>query len=93
VKIGEAAAETIPVKPVLSDATDAVQPFVVDDTTVEVGVKTIPGLKYQIIKSATPDFTESEPVGEPILAKGTRIALDAAKGEDPKAFYKVQVTR
>jgi len=94
VTIGETT-ETIKVTPEFG-AGAGEQPLVVSEEKVGIGVKTIPGLLYQIVKSAEVGFPEGEKtqkIGKPIAAKGTRLALEAAKEADPAAFYKVEVTK
>jgi len=84
--------EQIPVTPVLSDADEAESPLEMTDETVTLGVKTIPGLKYQLKKCAVLGGVWTS-VGNPQTATGARLRLTAERGSDPAAFYTITVTK
>lgn len=93
-------AETIPVTPVLTtianDDDVSVVPFVVEDGKSVVGVKTIPGLTYELVR-----FTDlklranSSTVVTRGTANGARMKLVDDKSDRPsdKAFYIIRVSR
>jgi len=86
--------ETIKVTPELGTSAGTVvaeQPLVVADENVSVGVKTIPGLKYTLWSGETVTTIEKEV--ETVVARDTRVVLEAAKTEDPSRFYKVEVRK
>ena len=78
--------EEIPLKPVLSDATDDEKPLEVSSDSVSVGVKTIPGLVYRLNRATTPNG-ETSPVATE-KATSSRVSLtDTTKL--PAAFYRI----
>ena len=80
--------EEIPVKPALSDAGDAEKPMVVADD-VSVGVKTIPGLVYRLVRGVTPVSIDTPVATE--KATGGRVSLVDNDPPDDAAFYQVTV--
>ena len=70
----------------------AESPFVIGDESVALGVKTIPGLSYQLLRS-TEVAGDYEPVGAKVMATEARLQLEAAKTADPASFYKVEVSK
>jgi len=86
--------ETIKVTPELTDAGDgSLVPLAVDEGSVGLGAKTIPGLTYHLKRSATPGDVPEEVASE--TAKGTRTRLtDPMEGGKPaQAFYVIEVTK
>ena len=60
-------------------------------TSVDVGVKTIPGLKYQLIRSDAPNGTFGG-VGDVVTGTGAPVKLSDSNKPANKAFYKVKVS-
>jgi len=86
--------EDIKVTPELGKSEGTVvaeQPFVVAEEKVAMGVKTIPGLTYKLLSGDT--VTEIKTVVKTIVAKNTRVVLEAAKASDPSKFYKIEVVK
>ena len=88
--------ETIPVKPVLSDADDDVKPLQVSSDSTAVGVKTIPGLTYTLVRSGAIGGDTTDVYSD--TATGVRLELtddfDPEKGGRlPSAFYVIRVTK
>lgn len=84
--------EEIPVKPVLSDATDEVKPLVVGETTA-VGVKAIPGLKYSLVRSVTIGGEQKAVASETATDARVTLTDNFDGGKPASAFYVIQVTK
>ena len=97
VTVGEgAAAETIAVVPELTESGDkAVEPFEVVGDQVDVGVKTIPGLTYNLRRSETVVTVSKGDVVDSKRAETTRTRLTDPfeGGKPPKAFYMIETTK
>jgi len=93
VKVGD---ETISVRPVLSPVGSdelATVPFAVGDD-VSVGVKTIPGLRYALMRGATLETLSDESTSEGVtneVAETTRLRLRDSKPPSGQAFYLITV--
>lgn len=82
--------EAIPVKPTLTDADDTVVPFEKGDD-VSVGVKTIPGFTYKLMRGETLGTYGTQ--ADVQTAQGKRTALADANPPADKAFYVIQVEK
>jgi len=94
VKIAGKADEDIKVTPELGTAAGSEvseTPFVVSENKVVTGVKTIPGLKYRLLSGDT--VTDVKTLVKEVVAKDTRVVLEAAKTSDPSKFYKIEVAK
>ena len=92
----EVGTEQIAVEPELATTDvegEKIEPMVVDASTVTLNVKTIPGLKYQLIKKTTLADTDWVAASEILSADAAREGLQAAKTTDPSSFYKVKVSK
>ncbi len=78
--------EEIPLKPVLSDATDDEKPLEVSSDSVAVGVKAIPGLVYRLNRATTPNGETSSVDTE--KATSSRVSL-TDNTKLPAAFYRI----
>ena len=86
----------VPVKPVMAEQTALPEgmtaPFEAG-TDVAVGVKTIPGLKYQLIRSDAPNGTFGDVDGASATGTGAPVKLEDKNKPSGKAFYKVKVSQ
>jgi len=95
VPFGEGAAlENIPVTPTFTEPGDAIEPLSAGKT-MQVGVKSIPGLTYTLLRAETPSGAKD---GTPVaseMAKGTRTKLTdpMESGRPDSAFYVIEVER
>lgn len=81
--------EQIPLKPVLSDASDEVLPFIASGSAVDVGVKAIPGLTYRLLRGGSLESINT-PVAE-CQATSSRVSLQDETLLPSAAFYCVGV--
>ena len=87
--------ETIYVEPEMAAATTgdvAMKAPLEVGTDVAVGVKTIPGLMYQLIRSDAPNGT-FDGVGDAVKGTGAPVKLSDGQKPDGKAFYKIKVSQ
>ena len=94
--LGDGKAETVTVTPTLTETGDeAVEPFEVATDEVDVGVKTIPGLTYELRRSDEPGTVRAGKVVNERRAEGLRTKLtDPMDGGKPeKAFYIIEVKK
>ncbi len=82
--------ETIPVKPTIGDL-DEGEPFTVGEGSVTVTVRTIPGLKYSLVRGIELGAITTTVV-KPTLATEAQMTLTDAEPSADKAFYKVVVS-
>ncbi len=75
------------VQPIVGDLDE---PFVVSEGKVVLTIKTIPGLKYSLIRGAEIGAI-TETVVEPTLATGEKMTLEDDISPTGKAFYKVGI--
>jgi len=87
-----ASGDEIPVTPVLSGVNEPDPPFVVEDSFVTVGIKTIPGLRYQL-KTCVSLGDDWSPIGTPQTATEMRLRLKAERSMNPSAFYTISVMK
>ena len=85
--------EEIPVKPDLADDGDSVEPFEPsnEEGDLEVGVKSIPGLVYRLIRGTSPEAISAENAVATEKATGSRVSLKDAEPPAGKAFYRISV--
>lgn len=81
--------EQIPLKPVLSDASDEVLPFIASGSAVDVGVKAIHGLTYRLLRGGSLESINT-PVAE-CQATSSRVSLQDKTHLPSAAFYCVGV--
>ena len=89
VTVGE---EKIPLKPAPTEASDETKPLVVDeDEGVSVGVKTIPGLVYRLMRGTGP--TDEAINEQRAVQTATRSRTSLSDSEIPSGamFYKITV--
>ena len=94
--LGEGKSETITVTPTLTETGDeVVEPFEVATDEVDVGVKTIPGLTYELKRSAEAGTVSEGKVVDEKQAEGLRTKLSdpMAGGKPEKAFYIIEVKK
>jgi len=93
--IGSAAAEMISVVPELDmvegDEHVSTVPFAVTEGAAAVGVKTIPGLTYKLMRGS--DLTTFDHEADVRRATSSRIKLRDANKPSDKAFYLIRVER
>lgn len=83
--------ELVSVRPELSDAKDDVRPLTVGEK-VAVGVKTIPGFHYALIRSEEPQMGISTAV-DAQEATGARLELTDGTDRSASAFYRVRISK
>ena len=84
--------ETIPVKPTIGDlGDDAGEPFTVGEGSAAISVRTIPGLKYSLVRGAELGAITMTVV-EPTLATEAQMTLTDAEPPTDKAFYRIDVS-
>jgi len=88
VLVGE---DKIPVRPALADSGEEIEPFVVGDDAA-VGVKTIPGLTYRLVRGTEPDAVDT-PIGEAVRATAARTELRDDAKPAGKAFYRIRAAK
>lgn len=88
--------EQIPVQPTLTEADDATTPPLTVGETTAVGVKAIPGLTYELVRSTTIGGVQTTVASE--KATTSRVTLtdtftEATGGKPASAFYVIQVKK
>jgi len=78
-----------------TEAGGTIEPFVVVEGSAALGVKTIPGLTYQLIRGTAVDAVDTPLETEGARVFATEAATELSDTEKPvgKAFYKVRVMK
>jgi len=79
--------QMIAVTPVWAEGSDA---LAMDGESVSLTIQAIPGLRYQLLRSAALDEVFG-PVGDPITATSAALTLEDLNPPSDSAFYKVRV--
>ena len=87
--------EEIPVRPTIGDLNEG-EPFTVGKGVVMVAARTIPGLRYTLVRGETVENCRRDDDGstvvESVVATGARVALTDANPPAGKAFYVISVS-
>lgn len=75
----------------LVEASDEQKPLVIGDD-VAVTIKTVAGLKYQLVRG-TEVGSITEALGDPVLGNGQALTLEDANKPEGKAFYVIKTSK
>jgi len=89
VKVGD---ETITVQPAFTAPTDETKPLELGGDALTVGVKSIPGLTYSLVRGETPSGAADGTVVTNETATGPRVRLTDAEKPADHAFYRIRVS-
>ena len=92
VEINGAKIKVMPEMAQAGNGEDAMKAPLEVGTDVAVGVKTIPGLMYQLIRSDAPNGT-FEGVGDAVKGTGVPVKLEDKNKPNGKGFYKIKVSQ